>query len=239
MKNLLFCLLLTLLFAGCSDPVPQRIDPVEGEMFGQLPSDRDCAGEKVLISRRMLSEADTVELFVTPISKQVWRIDLIFAQVPGGDGDDPVNAVKKWLEPRYGIKFNSAGSVELAETIIRLHRAFERGPRGVSCSFIDRKLQDVFSAESKSPESAENRQNSVARGDILFLENALHEYNLDTDTYPVSLEGLLKNDGTAKWNGPYLRDIPLDPWKKPYVYRRRDTGFELYSAGADGKSRLH
>lgn len=82
----------------------------------------------------------------------------------------------------------------------------------------------------------------VARAQIDALEKALDQYRLDTGRYPSSEEGLVslvaQPSGAAKWAGPYLRkDVPLDPWGRPYVYRfpgeQRD--FDVMSYGRDGK----
>jgi general secretion pathway protein G len=40
------------------------------------------------------------------------------------------------------------------------------------------------------------------------------------------------------WDGPYLKkDLPLDPWKKAYIYRRpgQHGDFDLMSLGSDGQ----
>ncbi len=82
----------------------------------------------------------------------------------------------------------------------------------------------------------------VARAQIDALEKALDQYRLDTGRYPSSEEGLVslvaQPSGATKWAGPYLRkDVPLDPWGRPYVYRfpgeQRD--FDVMSYGRDGK----
>ena len=52
--------------------------------------------------------------------------------------------------------------------------------------------------------------------------------------------GALQNRpfGLDRWDGPYLKkDIPLDPWGRPYVYRAPGEGgrpYDLFSLGADG-----
>jgi general secretion pathway protein G len=83
---------------------------------------------------------------------------------------------------------------------------------------------------------------NVAKAQIDALEKALDQYRLDTGHYPAAelgLDALIKRPANEpKWNGPYLRrDIPLDPWGKPYVYRipgeRGD--FDLLSFGKDGR----
>jgi len=83
---------------------------------------------------------------------------------------------------------------------------------------------------------------SVARAQIDALEKALDQYRLDTGHYPSTELGLAaliqRPPSEPKWEGPYLRkDVPADPWGKPYFYRtpgeRRE--FELISFGKDGQ----
>jgi general secretion pathway protein G len=83
---------------------------------------------------------------------------------------------------------------------------------------------------------------TTARAQIDALEKALEQYRLDTGRYPSTEMGLnalvQRPQGEAKWNGPYLRkDVPLDPWGKPYTYRfpgeRGD--FDIASYGRDGQ----
>ena len=82
----------------------------------------------------------------------------------------------------------------------------------------------------------------VARAQIDALEKALAQYRLDTGRYPSSEQGLnalvVKPSSEVKWSGPYLsKDVPADPWGKPYVYKccPGDHGdFDLYSLGKDG-----
>lgn len=83
---------------------------------------------------------------------------------------------------------------------------------------------------------------NIAKAQIDALEKALDQYRLDTGHYPtteVGLDALIKRPANEpKWNGPYLRrDIPLDPWGKPYVYRiPGERGeFDLLSFGKDGR----
>ena len=83
----------------------------------------------------------------------------------------------------------------------------------------------------------------VAKAQIDALEKALDQYRLDTGHYPsteLGLAALIKQPANeAKWAGPYLRkDVPLDPWGKPYVYKTPgETGgdFDLLSYGKDGQ----
>jgi len=83
----------------------------------------------------------------------------------------------------------------------------------------------------------------VARSQIDALEKALDQYRLDVRRYPSAEEGLqalvVKPAAAAAWNGPYLKkNVPPDPWGRPYVYRTpgQKGEFELFSLGRDGKT---
>jgi general secretion pathway protein G len=83
---------------------------------------------------------------------------------------------------------------------------------------------------------------ATARAQIDALEKALDQYRLDIGRYPsteLGLNALLtKPAAEAKWNGPYLRkEVPLDPWGKPYVYKipGEKHEFDLLSYGKDGQ----
>jgi len=83
---------------------------------------------------------------------------------------------------------------------------------------------------------------NVAKAQIDALEKALDQYRLDVGHYPgkeLGLKALIERPATEpKWNGPYLRkDVPLDPWGKPYVYKipGEKSEIELLSYGKDGQ----
>ena len=83
---------------------------------------------------------------------------------------------------------------------------------------------------------------NVAKAQIDALEKALDQYRLDTGRYPsneLGLKALVERPADEpKWAGPYLRkEVPLDPWGKPYVYRvpGEKGEFELVSFGKDGQ----
>ena len=83
---------------------------------------------------------------------------------------------------------------------------------------------------------------SVAKAQIDALEKALDQYRLDTGHYPATELGLAalvtRPANEPKWAGPYLRkDVPLDPWGKPYVYKMpgEKGDFDLVSYGKDGQ----
>ncbi|MEH6593518.1 MAG: type II secretion system major pseudopilin GspG [Halioglobus sp.] len=76
---------------------------------------------------------------------------------------------------------------------------------------------------------------------IKDLEQALEMYKLDTGRFPTTDQGLSalskKPSGASGWNGPYLKsDVPLDPWKRDYLYKYPgDHGeLDIYSYGQNG-----
>ena len=82
-----------------------------------------------------------------------------------------------------------------------------------------------------------------ARADIATLSQALELFRLDAGHYPDEAEGLagLKAapaDAAGGHPTAYVRDIPNDPWGRPYQYHVPGTGgrpFGIVSLGADGK----
>ncbi|MCA1661154.1 MAG: type II secretion system major pseudopilin GspG [Novosphingobium sp.] len=85
-----------------------------------------------------------------------------------------------------------------------------------------------------------------AQGDIATLSQAMEMYRLDNLTYPGVGEGLavLRSSPaslTLPQNyraGGYVKDLPNDPWGRPYQYQspgRNGAAFDIFSLGADGK----
>ncbi len=73
---------------------------------------------------------------------------------------------------------------------------------------------------------------------------ALMSFKQHTGSYPTTEQGLralitAPESASGRWRGPYLKgkDVPLDPWKKPYQYRYPGTknvgSYDLYSWGPD------
>jgi general secretion pathway protein G len=85
----------------------------------------------------------------------------------------------------------------------------------------------------------------AARTQIEQFAVQLDLYRIDNGTYPTTEQGLasLRQRPTTPpeprhWNGPYARkEIPLDPWGNPYVYRSpgQHGEYDLVSYGADGR----
>lgn len=90
-------------------------------------------------------------------------------------------------------------------------------------------------------------RSSTARAQIEMIGAALDAYQIDSDDYPSTDQGLAALRATPtgeprprQWRGPYLRkSVPLDPWGRPYVYRypgqENRFGYDLLTLGKDGK----
>jgi general secretion pathway protein G len=82
----------------------------------------------------------------------------------------------------------------------------------------------------------------VAKAQIEAFSQALDQYRLDVGSYPSTEQGLnglrVAPGDTPRWQGPYLkRDIPVDPWGRPYVYVApgQKGEYDLSSLGSDGQ----
>ncbi len=87
----------------------------------------------------------------------------------------------------------------------------------------------------------------TAQTQVTLLRNAVGSFRLEMGRYPTTQEGLavlVKPPADAasatRWKGPYIDqlEVPLDPWKHPYMYSVPGAGgqpFALYSLGSDGQ----
>lgn len=80
-----------------------------------------------------------------------------------------------------------------------------------------------------------------AKAQIELFGTALDAFRLDVGRYPTTEEGLKalreKPSGLDAWKGPYLpKEIPLDPWGRPYNYKSpgEHGEYDLFSFGLDG-----
>jgi general secretion pathway protein G len=81
----------------------------------------------------------------------------------------------------------------------------------------------------------------AAKAQIELFGTALDALRLDVGRYPTTEEGLKamreKPSDMNAWKGPYLpKEIPVDPWGRPYLYKAPgDHGeYDLISLGLDG-----
>ncbi len=91
---------------------------------------------------------------------------------------------------------------------------------------------------------SEQARETAAMADIKGgIKSALDQYDVDMGTYPSSLQDLINPPHNSRnWHGPYFDPptLPQDPWGNPYLYqypgKHNPTGYDLWSAGPDGKS---
>jgi general secretion pathway protein G len=83
---------------------------------------------------------------------------------------------------------------------------------------------------------------NTAKAQIAAFESAIGSYRLDVGSFPSTDMGLqalrTRPTGVDNWDGPYVpKEIPLDPWGHPYVYRcpSEHGDYEIISYGADGR----
>lgn len=84
---------------------------------------------------------------------------------------------------------------------------------------------------------------TAAQTQIGAFKMALDNYEIDNGAYPKSgdLDALVNAPAnTPGWKGPYIDNIPMDPWNNPYTYvypgKHNTNGYDLWSNGPDGRS---
>ncbi len=91
---------------------------------------------------------------------------------------------------------------------------------------------------------SEQAKQTAATTQISAFETALNSFEVDNGFYPSGKDGLAdlltppKN--ANNWRGPYIKEIPTDPWGNPYVYenpgKNNVAGFDIYSIGPDARA---
>jgi general secretion pathway protein G len=83
---------------------------------------------------------------------------------------------------------------------------------------------------------------TAAKTQISSFETALGAFEVDNGFFPKSgdLDALVNQPANANdWKGPYLPNIPLDPWGNAYIYdcpgKHNPSGFDITSCGPDGR----
>jgi general secretion pathway protein G len=91
---------------------------------------------------------------------------------------------------------------------------------------------------------SEQAKKVSAQTQISAFETALNSYEVDNGHYPQAKDGLAAlvaaPSNAQNWHGPYLKDVPMDPWGAEYVYenpgKNNTSGFDIYSLGPDGRA---
>lgn len=85
---------------------------------------------------------------------------------------------------------------------------------------------------------------TAAQTQINSFELVLDTYEVDNGFYPKGSDGLQdlveQPSNAQNWRGPYMEEIPLDPWGNEYVYecpgKHNTSSFDIVSMGPDGRS---
>jgi general secretion pathway protein G len=84
-------------------------------------------------------------------------------------------------------------------------------------------------------------EKTTAKSQVDALTKAIDQYRIDNGAFPDNSNGLnallVAPSGAPRWNGPYIKKIPLDPWGMPYQYQRpgqhNPTEYDVYSFAKD------
>lgn len=87
-------------------------------------------------------------------------------------------------------------------------------------------------------------QEEVARVFVTdTMVTPLMSYRLNVGRYPSTEEGLQAllrrpSEDATNWQGPYIKNLPKDPWRQDYQYRfpgeKNPDGYDIWSFGPDG-----
>ncbi len=85
---------------------------------------------------------------------------------------------------------------------------------------------------------------TAAQTQVSSFGTALDAFEVDNGYYPKGKSGLSDlvqaPRDAQNWRGPYLKEVPKDPWNNEYLYecpgRRNSTSYDLSSGGPDGKT---
>lgn len=96
--------------------------------------------------------------------------------------------------------------------------------------------------------SQDKADRQATQTQISSFESALDMYKIDNRSFPNTEDGLAallkapEDEGRAKnWDGPYMDELPTDPWGNPYSYEYPPTegakdAPHIWSNGPDGES---
>jgi general secretion pathway protein G len=82
-----------------------------------------------------------------------------------------------------------------------------------------------------------------AQVQIAAFKTALDMFEVDNGYYPKGQAGLqalvIRPSDAQNWHGPYLDNIPKDPWQNDYIYDcpgKHNSSFDIMSMGPDGRA---
>jgi general secretion pathway protein G len=80
-----------------------------------------------------------------------------------------------------------------------------------------------------------------AKADVSSLNTVLQEFEVDNGRFPTQSEGLqalVTNPGNLPEWKSLLKEVPTDPWGRPYVYHcpgANGQEYDVYSTGNSGQ----
>lgn len=85
-------------------------------------------------------------------------------------------------------------------------------------------------------------QVTAATTQIASFKTALDAFEVDNGYYPKGKNGLMdlvqRPQDANSWHGPYLDNVPKDPWGNEYIYecpgRHNPSSFDISSLGPPG-----
>lgn len=104
----------------------------------------------------------------------------------------------------------------------------------------------AFLVVSNVDKMMSSNQNKIASSFVNgSLATPMMAFKLSNGRYPTTEEGLnalVKAPDALKdrWDGPYIRSLPNDPWGNPYQYKfpaqKSTDGYDIWSMGPDAQS---
>ena len=87
----------------------------------------------------------------------------------------------------------------------------------------------------------EQARQTAAQSQIATFGTALDAFEVDNGYYARGGTGLdellVQPSDLASWKGPYIKDVPVDPWGNEYLYEApgkfNPSGYDLISSGPD------
>lgn len=84
---------------------------------------------------------------------------------------------------------------------------------------------------------------TAAKTQISSFSTALDAFEVDNGYFPKGRNGLMdliqQPRDAQGWKGPYLKDVPKDPWNNDYLYESpgkvNSSSYDLISMGPDGR----
>ena len=130
-------------------------------------------------------------------------------------------------------------------------RAWEFRPRQHAFTLVEMLLVLVILATlaaivyPKLAGRSEQARATATQTQIASFSTALDAFEVDNGYYPKGKSGLVdlvqKPQDAQNWHGPYLKEIPQDPWGHDYIYEcpgkhNSSSSYDLTSAGPDGRT---